>query len=487
MQLTHQDLVHAYKSLLMSLGMYFNETDNAFYRDGNLQVLVDDRALQLPTQANLTRADWQNNIPFHPVCESIIRKESTVIKKLRAWVNVRLGLSLCDLALNVLAAAVNTNVHAKLPPACSSVLTLFPDADVKAFDLLKKMLGDIETNGDIRPINIYLKIGGELQGVPYRRAAIVSFPILEAFEKAVADNADVVAGYKSTKKAIRTVHALLKWLIGTNDYSRGSSGDIAPYFDALIKSYYAVATRFTEVATMWSSILPEECYGPIELDWAPFFADIPKLKGLIPNLKDNVGEIDEDRTKVPPLPNAPQMPTAPQSVAGMALPNPQSVAALSMPAPMHTAGGTAPKRKLGISVAESVHGVGSLGASMTLNGADDWTKTVTRNETVYPQVAGFPTRGAPAWGQQPQMYAQPQYPGYPPTQMPMQQGMPYQQPMAPQYMQQPVYPPMQQGMPYQQPMMQQPYMQQPYMQPQMPYGYPQPPMPMVPPMTFPTR
>lgn len=478
----HQDLVLAYKLLLNSLDITFNEKGDGVYKNGGINAIIDGRILQLPTQEALTKAQWSTHIPFHPVCESVVRKESIVLKKLRAWVNMRLTISLTDLVINILGAAINNDVHAGLPPSCAHVLSLFPDVDKKAFELLSKIIQLSDTSNEIRMVNLYLKIGGELEQVPYRRACIVSFPIVEEFRKAASENSDVVYGIKTTKKAIRSISAMLDWVVGDALYSRGSNSDVAPMLDALLKSYGAIATRFTEVATMWSSIMPSDNYGFIPLDWIPLFTDLKRYRNVIPNLKDNVGDVDTENTNIPSVKQQPQ-----QQTGNGGLPPPPPASSTVMMAP-GVANNTV-KRKIGASSEGIVTGSGVGVASTALNPNDDWTKTVQRMETVYPAYASFQTRGAPQYPMAGNPYPPQQvpygYPGYPQQPYPMAPNVPYQQPQMaynPAAMQQ--YPP-QAGMP----MTGYPPSQMPYQQP-MPYGsYPQqqPYLPQAPMAPFATR
>ena len=480
----HQDLVSAYSLLLNSLDITFNEKGDGVYKIGNVNAIIDGRILQLPTQEALTKAQWSTHIPFHPVCESVVRKESTVLKKLRAWVNMRLTISLTDLIVNILGAAINNDVHAGLPPTCAHVLSLFPDVDKKAFELLSKIIHQADTNSEIRFVNLYLKIGGELEQVPYRRACIVNFPIVEEFHKAATENSDTVYGIKTTKKAIRSISTMLDWVVGDTHYSRGSNSDVAPMLDALLKSYGAIATRFTEVATMWSSIMPSDSYGFIPLDWIPLFTDLKRYRNAIPNLKDNVGDVDTENTNIASVKQQPQQ----QPVATNGLPLPPPVASTVMTAPGVT--NNTVRRKIGATSTDGPSN-GMIGgmASTALNPNDDWTKTVQRMETVYPAYTGFQTRGVPQYPVANTGYPAPQAPyGYPqyPPQYPMTNAVPYQQP--PQMAYNPAamqaYPP-QAGMP----MAGYPPAQMPYQQP-MPYGgYPQqqPYMPQAPMAPFATR
>lgn len=460
---SHKDLLSAYEKLLGSLNIVFDEKGNGVIGYSNTPAVIDNRILQLPTDDNLKKATWTTHIPFHPICESIVRKESAVIKKLRAWINLRMAIAIGDLLTHVATAAFNTSTHSGLSPECIKVLSLFPDASKQTAELLQKIIAMMDDSSGVRLVNFYLKVGGELNDIPYRRACIVSFPFAEEIQKAINENSDTIFGIKTTKKNIRSIHAMVTWLLGDEEYSRGSNSDVAPYFDALLKSYAALAGRIDAFANMWSSIIPKDAYCFTDVSWAPLFSDMRSMKNIIPSLKDNVGEIDEDNTNV-------------ASIKNKNTPAPAPVSTGNMPPPPTNLPMTAPGvinqpaiRKIGASVPERTSGGTSGGPSVSLNGKDDWSLTVQRNEMPYQAYAGFATRDG---GYPPQGY--PQQPVYNPNiAAPNPYGVqpqaynPYGYPQVPQqqYPQYAVQTP-------------QPYYQQPQgYPPQMPYGgYPQQPM-----------
>lgn len=497
--------VEFYYKILESLDLPADSQMMVSYRmpDGTLTPFtVDNRRLVIPERQILQTLSRETQIAFHPLCESIILGDSPVITKLRQMINMKVNAMLSLLVIDLAAIASSPSQH---PSEYLPLLEMVPEITVKTLDVISKIIDQTSVTGDNSLIKIYLKrkAKGPTDGVDYRRAGIVTYPLLDELR----GTSDTVYGVKVSKKDRRTIIGLLEYILGPGITSEfyGSNSLIAPNFEALLLAFYHTASRISNVALIFRNHIENIMAICPKLDWFEMMGDMSQYRGAIPALDGNEG-MWVDGTNPPPAP-----------IQGAALPGQPAPAPLPPPPVAGTAAATNAGRGWG-SLADTAQTKPPSGVN-----ANNFTP---RNNAPQSQpVQLSPVQITPAYP----YYAQPvQQPpndgweqglaarqvanmyGYPPRQTSFnvvgqapaepQQQQPQQQPVAqPQMMQPPAYQPISSremmynpygNNPYMrkfnttqgnvQPMMQmQPYQQ---MQPQMMmpgqpapyYGFPQP-------------
>ncbi len=399
-----QDPVVPYKSLMASIGIYDGPDGKlSFIRDGvEFPVLCEGKRLVLPTRDVLRTANWNECIAFHPLCESIIRKESVVVAKLRQLINYRITEVICEVATEILAVACDHTRHSTLSPKQAEMLSLIPDVDAKTCDSWNELVEVILQKADKRIVNIYLKAGGHVDNTAFRRAAIVTFPILEEFETTTLD----VCGVKMRKRDKQAIGAMIKWILTPTgsatipNYSYGSNDDTAPYFHALVHAFGGIAKRLNAVSYLWRKVLGDN-YKLIhtDLDWIEAFTDLTVYVGAIPTLAGNAGESDDPVALAPSVatPSTLPPPYGQHAPAAPMVPQSNAPAWPTIGKPM---GDSAPGEPMSSRTADTV--------------ADDWSKVVMVKEYGQYRMPVFSAVGQPAAAPQPygQSYRQPQ-PQYP--------------------------------------------------------------------------
>ena len=442
-----QDPLVPYRALLSSIGI--TEDAQGLLSMStlgiDLPVMCSGKRMVMPTRDVLRTANWNDWIAFHPLSESIIRKESVVVNKLRQCINLRIGSNIAILMAEILGIASDTKNHHLLSPKQAEMLTVIPDVDDGTCEAWSKVTAMLQDKTEHRLANIYLKAGGHVGNTAYRRAAIVTFPIMEE----LASKELSIWGVKVSKRNKQAIHDAMTWLLTPTgakaipDYSYGSNDDSAPYFHALVHAYGDVAKRLNAVAYLWRKPLAES-YKAIhsDLDWVDDFKDLTIYKGAIPNLDGNAGTTDDVAVGTPP-PAASGYPTPLQPMAPIA-------------PPMHpSAPAGSPWPTIGAPLVHS-HAAAPVHSTAVDNAPVDWAKTVMLKEAArfnmpvfntvggqpppqqypapyggYPQPAPYPQQ--PVYGMQPQpMYPpqqpygmQPQYGGYPQPQQQPQQPVAY--------------------------------------------------------------
>ena len=291
-------LTSAYEKLLASLCLTHSD---GFVQFGNppMPVTCEGRRLVIPTHDVLRTLSNQTQIAFHPLSESIVRGESPVLSFLRNLIMVRLNNSIIELAVRLLAIAMDNTRHSNLTPKGKALLRRIPEIAPDCHDQFKKICDILDPNGNNKLLNIFIKRAANIDGESVKRAAIVNFPLL----KELSSKGDKVYSktIKSKNKAV--IADLLRFILDEDGdetiscYSQGSNSSTAPSFQCLVKTYAKLAKRINEVADIYSKELKtlikdeQDCLSliTIPLDWDGLFDDLGVYNGLIPSLDGNEG------------------------------------------------------------------------------------------------------------------------------------------------------------------------------------------------------
>lgn len=276
-----------YKEILESLGVTIDEQGltSRVNPDGSTPIMVERRRLALPTTQILKTSPWDTVVPFHPLSENVMLGESPVLKNLKAMVNLKLTQTISLLFIELIQIAADTDSHTRLTSKQKQLLKEI-DVDHKSVDTAESIISRVDMTKH-RLVNVYLRRGGKLDGKTYQRVSTVSFPIFEHFEPMETEVKDANGKSKKHYRIFdldmrkRDKEAFVKffqWLIpdaqGTR-YSTGSNSTVAPYFDALMRSYAKVTERLNEVAETFKKPLGDtfhEVHTP--LHWLERFEDL---------------------------------------------------------------------------------------------------------------------------------------------------------------------------------------------------------------------
>jgi len=307
-----QDLVSLYEKILASL--------NVSHADGYLlyghgdaadPLLCEDRRVVLPTREILETMDRKACIAFHPLCESTVRGESSIIRKLRALVNTHLGYALSELLNNLLGIAMDTARHAALSPDQKEFITLIPDIPSDCHSQMMAMLKITGGASENRVANVYIKRAPTLDGVGYKRGAIITFPLIAELERAD----DKVFGKTIKKKNKAVLLKLLRYILdetpeltAAERYSCGSNSAIAPNFHCLMLTYVKTMRRFNSLIWEYRSRITNYKDIHVKLDWINDLKDLSIYKGLLPVLAGNDGEVVTGAPAESVEPNKPSQP-----------------------------------------------------------------------------------------------------------------------------------------------------------------------------------
>lgn len=334
------DPVSLYEAILLSLDMqiangFVSESDG---QGGSRPATIRGKRMVVPIREILETADWSKVQAFHPLCENAEGAPSAVLKNLTARINLKLNARLAGLLLDLAGLAADPSRHGTLSPQQTSFLSKLPDINEKTIDKLGKIITamdsvDVNTR---RLVNVYLKRGGNVNGKGYCRTAIVAFPIMDEFQRADATVWEQDVG-KQRKHAIHTLLTKVLNLdaLEANYYSTGSDSTMAPFFDAIIRTYLKIQGRINEVVELFRGALPNpEFSEAMHLDNVKeLMKDLAVYKGLLPVLAGN--DRDEDKK-----PQETAQPTAPLPTLGGTRSAPAETEGRRFPAGIHVPNGS---------------------------------------------------------------------------------------------------------------------------------------------------
>jgi hypothetical protein len=316
--------VDLYTSLLKSVSIVPDE-EGRLYGIGLLEgekepILYEDKQFVLPTKTLLSKsiAETEDYLFFDPLTESVLRQESDSLKMLKGVMLQKLQLSINMLVANLIEVLRDDSKAA----LAKGNQTLLYRQGIRITTKTRSSFAKLQREGirngiTNRVVSIFFKRGGVVNGDKYSRAAIVSFPILDAID----NNLDAIFGVEMSKKDKKAILDLYSFVIyGTteeltlkerialddSEFSAGSDVKMAPYFQSLCFAYCNVARRINKLEKVYKSLYDPEGKGKamtkikIDLDFEEHIQELNVYKkDPMPALAGNTGkERESEKAKV---------------------------------------------------------------------------------------------------------------------------------------------------------------------------------------------
>ncbi len=274
-------LIELYKNILDYAGLSVDSDGHVLIQHDKDRspVTIDGKELVLPTPEILKRPHRGEQVIFHPLAENTLRKkESEVILKLKSALNVRMNYLFGILASQLLGLCLNKEIHSKFTPSQSELLVLLKDVDetsrVNFTKLMVKLLGN-----DYEKVflNVFLHKGGTVRGQRYARAGIMSFP----FYKMLKEKGTEIEGIKIRNKDVDIYSKIYKFIFPLIDepeaYNYGSNSDIAPYTDALLMTTAKALGRFNDIVDEFGDFIADSDILVSNSEWVEPMMDLNSL------------------------------------------------------------------------------------------------------------------------------------------------------------------------------------------------------------------
>lgn len=298
--------------------------------DGADHVTVGGKKLVVPNRECLKISNWQEEIPFNPLCENTLRGESEVQQEMTVMIRAALNIRLATLVwrLGQVAGSEQCKEN-KLSNAQSEFLPCLPGFDANMQKNLGKIaLGVNPEHYKTSLIHLNLKRRSKIDGHQWDRACLVRFPLAEMERK------EKPFGVTLRVNDMDALNNLLDYILPEwqveNKYSRGTDSKVAPYFLALLMSYQAINARITEIAKIFVADFPH--FGALVNEdlWVDGTAKMAQMRDSLPSLEGNEGVVEKGSNSL----QAPQIkdPT-PARAMGAPVPSAGSMPWDEQPAP----------------------------------------------------------------------------------------------------------------------------------------------------------
>lgn len=301
-----------YKSLAEAVGFTVDEHGQFFLSELGVfkPMTISGKQIWLPTLELLKQPPSAERLLFHPACESAVRKESIVVKKLREAMSLRINRITHTLMVALADFAVDSAKSSTLSPAQKlymSELAKVGTCDGKFYTDVVSVMGKVAPKAH-QLVSMWVSANGILPGTDgkakqFRRVANVIFPLLDDRQH----NDPTLFGQKLQRKGNKeTILTLFKYIFPNAEvkgrYSYGTNDITAANFISLCYAYAGICERLNELVTLFAEPLQTFGYAedfPLltELDWVDGLTEIPRYRAEIPEQEGNVGDpVDSGET-----------------------------------------------------------------------------------------------------------------------------------------------------------------------------------------------
>jgi hypothetical protein len=273
-------LIEFYTKVLSFAGLEVDENGKIFSNiiGQKIPILVDEKEMVLPTDAQLRNPSIADKVVFHPIPESKSRGEPPVISKLLHVINIQLNMK-AFLTFSSLAHIMHSpEIHKLLSPDQSKVMIQLGSLDKTGFANLNSLLRrGMKAQSSRLFTNVFLKRGGTIGERRYAKVGITSFPLL-----GMIDKDDEIFGMKLREKDRVSLSKIYSYVFPgaeiKDHYCRGSDSDYLPYLESLLLSSLSIATQLNLVIELFADKIDE--LEDAEMDFA-FFDDMSKINDII--------------------------------------------------------------------------------------------------------------------------------------------------------------------------------------------------------------
>jgi hypothetical protein len=285
----------------------------------------------LPTLAHLKNPS-PKTVMFHPLQENLMRGESEVFTEYRKALAVRINCSSLAMIRDLLVLAGSASLHNKLNPDQSEVLSLLKGVSNKTIEAWDKIIDNIPEGQLFRSaVKFYMKPAGKIGDKAYTRLGVVTFPLYEAICKKDEKVFGVDPAGKHREIIKKAFEYIFPQLDVAHQYSRGSNSQVAPMFDAMIRSFSAVCQAYNNVCMMFKDLKIPELFEDTVCFSSDWWDEMQNLDALlvevrkIPMQPGNEGAVEVSHEEI--AKNSRKLPSAAAAMAAAATPPQQEVVA----------------------------------------------------------------------------------------------------------------------------------------------------------------
>lgn len=268
-------------------------------------LLIGEKKLRLPRVEYMKESD-PDYMYFHPMGEDISLGESPVFQQLNSLVVAKITIALMSLSAVMLkignagASADNAMSLSAKQVEYIAAISGNDNLNDKIADKFNKVITAASKDAATRPVKITIRRNAKRYGEEkvYRRAAIVTFPLLTEIIKKASLGEDTLHGQKFSKYEMRLMINLYKAILPSSDiedqYSIFSDSPHAPNLTALLLAYGGMSHHISKAARAFETYI-DMADKYTESDWLLEVPKIPEYASVIPTSRGNEGVKVDDR------------------------------------------------------------------------------------------------------------------------------------------------------------------------------------------------
>lgn len=282
------NIIDFYRSVLSCAAVHVDEDDflHLVVNGEHVPLTIEKKPVALPTKKHLAKAD-DGVILFHPVSESLVRKESPVARQLRRLLITRVN----EVALNVIESlidyAANTESHSKASPDERDFLSLVPTLDVKLqTKIVDKVLSKFDGKMDTRIVSQTIRTSDKLNNEEFKRVSRISFPLLSKLDVTKKKWNNVTFSGKD----IAVIESLLNYVFPRfqvkDAYSTGSHELKVPSLHCMLSGLVPIYSQLNDISANFDM----DSAWQFNLDFIDGLESLAKYKAVIPAQPGNTGD-----------------------------------------------------------------------------------------------------------------------------------------------------------------------------------------------------
>lgn len=292
-------LLKLYTEILSYAGMAPNEKDEVMITllGEEAPAMIDGKRLVMPTRDILKTTDPEKDIVFHPFQEFVNRGESSIVRKMRKAINIRLNLAVAELAPNLFKIMSNPAMHQRFTPQQREILRVVTESKIDTGPKFSEFTQQFfSTELDRIYVNIYLKKSGKIADKVHSRVGVVSFPGFERF-------AEKDKPKKFTNAEWAAFRSMLQFIFpgaeeNAESYYGYSDSHDFPWLECLLRTAVAMSSRLNELYAVYREFFPDDAEIltlPFNEDWVSKLDNVDDYRDeirLIPSQRGNEGEVE---------------------------------------------------------------------------------------------------------------------------------------------------------------------------------------------------
>jgi hypothetical protein len=257
--------------------------------------MIEGKSLILPIPKRMKEFDFEKEIIFHPMTESIVRGESEVQEKMRLSFVSKMNFAVFTMMCKLLEIAKDGAKHINLDPAQADFLKVVKDVDQTCYDNFREFGLQIIGGKKVewKFMDMRLKKGGMYKAKKVDKLGIVFFPFYEKLARKEAGKLRV-----SDTKVYKALFEYIFNVADDDAYNRPCHGNaVAPYFTSFLSTAVAVAIPMNDLVSTFASYLDSdetEICG-FDLSWHDQLVNIESLLPdvrKIPAQMGNLGRVE---------------------------------------------------------------------------------------------------------------------------------------------------------------------------------------------------